>query len=230
MKDSDWENTQKPQVTTTYSEGHCRMKPSLTLDGNLDYSLASHLGLPQGLDLRPVIGLRYQRYVFVTYDGLQSSLAPGTDTWVSDGYMAGEYIWFRQEFVQTYLGLRASAQFTPPRLVSQGRQAEVSLQGDWAFVYGANRDHHLLRGDRITLEHTTGDAWHAALGLRVPVGQWGTLALSGDYLRIRTSGQHDWFPSAEDGGGAPESWDYGVDVWSDQCSLSLSLEIPFSSF
>lgn len=226
MKDSDWENPQTPQVTTTYSESHCRLKPSLTLDGSVDYSLAPHLGLPQGLDLRPVLGLRYQRYTFVAYDGLQSSLVNGA--WVPDAYMSGEAIWFRQEYVQPYLGLRAAAEFKPPRFLSQVRKVEVSLQGDWAFVYGANRDHHLLRGDRITEEHTTGQAWHGALGLRVPVGQWGILALSCDYLRIRTSGQHDWYPDPRENM-APESWDYGVDVWSDQRSLSLSLEIPFSS-
>jgi hypothetical protein len=230
FKDSDWERPASPGVLTTYSDSQIRLKPSLTLDSSVDYSLRQHVNLPQGLDLRPVIGLRYQRYTFETYDGVQISRPEGQDNWVTDAVLGGEYIWFRQEFLQSYLGLRLSAEVPLPRLLGAGRKAEVSLQGDWAYVVGANRDHHLLRGDRITEEHTTGDAWHASLGLKVPLGQVAFLGLSGDYLRIRTTGQHDFFPSAQEGGGDPESWDHGVKVWSDQYSLTLFLEIPFDSF
>lgn len=78
MRDSDWENTAQPGVKTTYSESHARLKPSLTLDGSVDYGLHQHLELPRGLDLRPLIGLRYQRYTFVSYDGEQVSRAGPT--------------------------------------------------------------------------------------------------------------------------------------------------------
>ncbi|MFH1032947.1 MAG: omptin family outer membrane protease [Pseudomonadota bacterium] len=231
MKDSDWENIAQPGVKTTYSESHCRLKPSLTLDGSVDYSLRQHLELPRGLDLRPLVGLRYQRYTFVSYDGDQVSRAGADAPWVSDGYMGGESIWFRQEYLQPYLGLRLSYGLDLPQaLAPAGRRAEISLQGDWAHVWGANRDHHLLReGDRITQERTTGQAWHASLGLKVPVGSLAFLGLSGDYLRIRTSGTHDMYNSAY-GDAATISFDHGVEVWSDQLSLTLFLEIPFDSF
>ncbi|MBI5523681.1 MAG: omptin family outer membrane protease [Desulfarculus sp.] len=229
FKDSDWERPASPGVLTTYSEGQLRLKPSLTLDGSVDYSLRQHMQLPKGLDLRPVVGLRYQRYTFETYDGVQISRPEGQDNWKLDGVMGGEYIWFRQEYLQPYLGLRLAYGFELPKALAKGRQAEVSLQGDWAYVVGDNRDHHLLRGDRITQEHTTGDAWHFSLGLKLPLGDLAFLGLSGDYLRIRTTGQHDWYPGDQEGGGH-ESWDNGVKAWSEQLSLTLFLEIPFSSF
>ena len=230
FKDSDWERPASPGVLTTYSDSQARLKPSLTLDGSLDYSLRQHVDLPKGLDLRPVIGLRYQRYTFETYDGVQISRPEGQDNWVTDAVLGGEYIWFRQEYLQPYLGLRLVYGFDLPKaLAPASPRAEISLQGDWAYVWGDNRDHHLLRGDRVTEEHTTGQAWHASLGLKVPLGQVAFLALSGDYLRIRTTGQHDFYPGSLEGG-VHENWDYGVEVWSDQCSLTLSLEIPFDSF
>lgn len=229
MKDSDWDDVNRPGVKTIYSESYCRLKPSLTLDGSLDYSLRQHVDLPQGLDLRPLLGLRYQRYTFVTYDGLQVSRPEGQDNWVPDVVLGGEGIWFRQEYLQPYLGLRLGYGFDLPKAWGQGRRGELSLQGDWAYVWGDNRDHHLLRtGDRITQEHTTGDAWHAALGLKVPLGQVAFLSLSGDALRIRTSGQHELYNSAL-GEGVLTSFDYGVEAWSDQYSLTLALEIPFDS-
>lgn len=57
--------------------------------------------------------------------------------------MGGESIWFRQEYLQPYLGLRLSYAFGLPRaLAPEGQRAEIALQGDWAYVWGDNRDHH----------------------------------------------------------------------------------------
>jgi hypothetical protein len=230
MKDSDWDDAARPGVKTIYSESYCRLKPSLTLDGSVDYSLRQHVDLPQGLDLRPVLGLRYQRYTFETYDAVQVTLED-SGNWGQGVALAGEGIWFRQEYLQPYLGLRLSYGFDlPPALAPGVRRAEIALQGDWAYVWGDNRDHHLLRvGDRITEEHTTGHAWHGALSLKVPVGRVAFLSLVGEALSIRTKGTHDFYPGVPD---VPEhlSWDHGVEVWSDQYSLTLSLEIPFDSF
>ncbi|MBI5523680.1 MAG: omptin family outer membrane protease [Desulfarculus sp.] len=230
MKDSDWDDASRPGVKTIYSESWCRLKPSLTLDGSVDYSLRQHVALPRGLDLRPVIGLRYQRYTFETYDGVQTELGQ-QDTWGPGVFLGGEGIWFRQEYLHSYLGLRLSQGFDLPQaLVGPGRRGELFLQGDWAYVVGDNRDHHLKRtGDRITQEHTTGDAWHAALGLKLPLGDVAYLNLTGDYLRIRTTGTHTLYNSGV-GLSEPLSFDYGVEAWSDQYSLTLSLEIPLSTF
>ncbi|MBI4799343.1 MAG: omptin family outer membrane protease [Desulfarculus sp.] len=229
MKDSDWDDSSRPGVKTIYSESWCRLKPSLTLDASLDYSLRPHVALPRGLDLRPLIGLRYQRYTFETYDGVQTTLTE-QDAWGAGVALGGEGIWFRQEYVHTYLGLRLGYGLDLPQAWGWGRRAEFFLQGDWAYVKGDNRDHHLLRqGDRITQEHTTGDAWHAALGLRLPLGDAAFLNLTGDYMRIRTTGTHTLYNSAM-GISEPFSFDYGVEAWSDQYSLTLALEIPLGSF
>ncbi|CAO0821625.1 hypothetical protein DFAR_2500022 [Desulfarculales bacterium] len=78
----------------------------------LNYSLRQHVGLPKGLDLRLVIGLRYQRYTFESYDGVQIAQPEGQDNWVVDILMGGESIWFRQEFLHILLGLRLNARLT----------------------------------------------------------------------------------------------------------------------
>lgn len=65
------------------------------------------------------------------------------------------------------------------------------------------------------------------MSLKVPLGRVAFLSLIGDALRIRTSGTHDYYPSLPEEP-AHETWDHGVDVWSDQYSLTLALEVPFS--
>ncbi|CAO0821624.1 hypothetical protein DFAR_2500021 [Desulfarculales bacterium] len=55
--------------------------------------------------------------------------------------------------VSTHLtGAALECQVDWPKSLGARRKAELSLQGDWAYMMGDNRDHHFLRGDRITEE------------------------------------------------------------------------------
>lgn len=178
FKDSDWE---EPGRLTIYDEQNCRMERSFTLDMNADFSLAEKLSLPRGLDLRPVLGWRWQRFTLVAHDGYQQSLKPD-DGWSTDYLFIGDSIWFRQDFVQGYVGVKLLAEL--PAVWPQGpggKRTQAFLQGDWSPAAGQNKDRHLLRaGDRVTEESTKGDAWHLALGIRVPIRDLGTVSLGCD--------------------------------------------------
>ncbi len=222
FKDSDWE---EPGRLMVYDEQNCRMERSFTLDFNADFSLAEPLALPRGLDIRPVVGWRWQRFTLVAHDGYQDAL--GTDgQWKTQFIFVGDSIWFRQDYVQGYAGVKILADLPAawPRGPG-GQRTQAFLQGDWGPVAGQNKDRHLLRGDRVTEESTKGDAWHLGLGLKVPVSDLGAVSLSCDYLRIRTTGDH-FMASSEDGPYVEEAWSEGVKVWSDQIAFVLAWEIP----
>jgi len=228
MRDSDWEDENHPKVTTTYSESTVKLKDSFTLDGKVSMSLRSELSAPVWLDVRPLLGVRWQRFVFLAKDGTQQELdydpsSPDYGTW-SCSSLGGEGIWFRQDYLQAYLGLLFTVDLGRLGLGKPGGGWQARLQGDLAHVWGENRDRHLLRRDRVTTQRTKGYAWHTALSLRAPVANWGALVMSADYMYIQTKGDHTLdVPSME----INETWDYGVKAWSQQISLSLSLEVPF---
>lgn len=229
MRDSDWEDGDRPKVKTVYSESQTRLRDSLNLDAKAAISLRENLSLPAWLDLRPLIGVRWQRFNFVTHDGWQQQLEAGL-AWGAYQPLPGDGISFQQQYIHAYAGLLLSADLARLGLAHlglgrPGQGWEVSLQGDLAQVWGQNRDHHLLReGFRITQESTEGWAWHTALCLRAPLWSWGSLALTGDYLFITTTGDHTLTNDPQD---LYYNFDYGVKVWSQQMGLSLALEIPF---
>lgn len=222
MRDSDWEDEQRPKVTTIYSETTAELKESFMLDGKFSFSLREEVSAPCWLDLRPLVGVRWQKFVFVTRDGVQQNMD-------DDGQwrfqpLTGETIWFRQQYVHAYAGLMLTADLARLGLGQPGRGWRASLQADLAHVWGENRDRHLLRGNRVTTERTQGYAWHAALSLRAPLGDWGALVMSADYMYIYTSGEHTLDHPEYD---IDYTFDYGVKVWSQQMGISLALEIPF---
>lgn len=221
MRDSDWENGDHSQVKTTYSESKTRLKQSFNLDAKAGFSLRESLGLPAWLDLRPLLGVRWQRFTFVAHDGWQENME-SDGTWNAMA-LPGDGIWFRQEYIHAYGGLLLTADLARLGLGRPGHGWRASLQGDLAQVWGQNRDRHLLRGDRETRETTQGYAWHTALSLHAPLWSWGSLALTGEYMFITSKGDHTW----DDPPTFYEHSDYGVRVWSQQMSLSLALEIPF---
>lgn len=229
MRDSDWEDTKRPKVTTTYSESTVKLKNSLDFKAKLSMSLREHLPTPSWLDVRPLLGVRWQKFVFVTHDGIQQNqiddpASPEFGTGWSYMSLPGDIIWFRQEYLHAYIGLMLNADLSGGGLGQLGRGWQASLQGDLAQVWGENRDRHLLRqGNRVTTERTQGYAWHTALTLKAPLWSWGSLLLSGDYLYIYTNGDHTMSLDGQ----PDETWDYGVKVWSQQAGLSLSLEVPF---
>jgi hypothetical protein len=97
------------------------------------------------------------------------------------------------------------------------------FQLDWAYVDGENWDHHLLRGQRFTMEETSGDAWHGAAELSAGLTKEVSLSFAADFLMLSTTGSHRLL--------IPGIIDYqfsnGVRVWSEQVSFSLTLAYAF---
>ena len=185
LADSDWDDETRPTVRDIYSESNLRLKPSYDVRASLDVSVASWLGLPRGLDLRPVGGVRWQRFDLLAFDGTQWEYGAEGDTQVTP--LPGNVIRFRQTYWHYFLGLRAGWRPLPRR--HPGFQ--ITGQVDWAYVKGDNKDHHLLRaGTRITQESTSGHAWHAALGVEAPLGCGFFLGIQADYLYLTTTGSH----------------------------------------
>ncbi|MDA8126534.1 MAG: hypothetical protein M0009_15280 [Deltaproteobacteria bacterium] len=218
FKDSDWDDDGRPDVKTIYSESQCRLEPSYMVRGDADLKVADWLGLPVWLDLRPVIGIRWQQVELVAHNGVQTYPA---DPFPPDP-LPGDAIRFQQTYWQYFLGIRSAYEL--------GRHLRIpglTLFGqlDWAYVEGDNSDRHLLRaGNRWTYEKTSGDGWHASLGLKAALARNISVGLEADYLRIRTQGSHRW---VHDVINADMTWDHGVKVWSDQTSLTTRLEYRF---
>jgi len=80
FKDSDWDDDTQPSVKNVYSESQSRIEPSYMVRGDVDLKVADWLGLPAGFDLRPVVGVRWQRLELLAHDGVQVYPAPGDDT------------------------------------------------------------------------------------------------------------------------------------------------------
>ncbi|HQT26767.1 MAG TPA: omptin family outer membrane protease, partial [Burkholderiales bacterium] len=158
-KDSDWEDS---DVLSIYSESGSRMEPSYIVRGDADLEVSDWLGLPDRIDLRPVIGFRWQRFSLVSHDGTQ--YYPSSGGTVSPDALPGDSIQFEQTYRQYFLGMRAAYDLSG---ILPMHRLKLYTQLDWAYVEGNNEDRHLLRaGNRLTYEHTIGDAWHALLGLQ----------------------------------------------------------------
>ena len=220
FRDSDWTGEKTPtSVKDVYSEAGMRIEPSYMARLDVDMRVSDLAGLPEWLDIRPVVGVRWQDLNFVAHDGVQSYPAePGSPV---DPY-PGDAIRFKQTYWQYFLGARMA--------YDVGRHVDLpglklSGQLDWAYVTGDNRDHHLLRaGRRITYEDTRGSAWHAIVGLSAPLSTDWNLGLAFEYLRIQSTGTHRWTDSLAN---ADMSWDHGVEVWSEQKSVNLKLQYVF---
>ncbi len=219
LRDSDWEDPTHSKIKTCYSETTTKLKNSLDVNGKVSLGVGDWLGLPAWLDLRPLMGARWQHFVFVARDGVQQNLDydPDSPTYGQWRFVSlpGEGLWFRQDYLNIYLGLAATVDLGHLGLGRPGQGWELSLQGDLGHVFGENRDRHLLRGDRWTSERTQGHALHGSLSLRAPFFGWGSLVLTGEHLVIETRGDHYW---QETGDSPVENWDYGVRVWSRQTS------------
>jgi hypothetical protein len=220
FRDSDWDDDSRTWIKTIYSESSCRMEPSYMVRGDLDMKVADWMGLPLWFDLRPVVGIRWQRLEMVAYNGLQSYPAPGDDR--PPEPLSGDGIRFEQTYWQYFLGLRAAYDLGRHWSASD---IKLHCQLDWAYVEGSNRDHHLLRsGNRYTYEKTRGDAWHALLGLKVGIAENIRVGVEAEYLLIRTTGSHRLENDLFD---LVFGFDHGVKVWSEQISLMTSLEYRF---
>ncbi|MBU4564690.1 MAG: omptin family outer membrane protease [Desulfarculus sp.] len=219
LADSDWSDEQATRMRDIYSESNLRLKPSYDVRASLDVSVAPWLGLPKGLDLRPVGGVRWQRFDLMAFDGTQWEIEP--DGSVHTTPLPGDAIHFKQTYWHYFFGLRG--QWQP--LLRQHPGFTVSGQVDYAYVTGFNQDHHLLRaGNRITEESTTGHAWHAALALEAPLGREFFFGLEAEYMTIVTTGSHRL---VNDAYGMDYTWDNLAKVWSQQCSVMATLRYCF---
>ena len=74
VRDSDWEDPNRPKLRTTYSETTTKLKESFTLDAKVTHGVGDKLGLPAWLDLKPLLGVRWQHFVFTGGPGVQQSM------------------------------------------------------------------------------------------------------------------------------------------------------------
>ena len=221
FKDSDWDDDERPNVKTIYSESKCRMERSYDVRGDLDLKIYDWIGLPSWFDMRPLIGIRWQRFNLMTHDGLQSYPAPGDNR--PSLSLPGDGIHFEQTYWHYFLGVRAA--YDIGKHIKEASRWKLLMQLDWAHVEGNNEDHHLLRsGNRFTYENTSGDAWHALLGMKVGLTDSINANIIADYLRIQTAGSHRL---VNDTYNIDFSFDNGVKVWSEQLSISMNLEYMF---
>jgi outer membrane protease len=216
MKDSDWDDDIDPSIRTIYSESQCRMDQSYMIRGDVDMKVGDWLGIPAWLDLRPVAGVRWQRFMLMVHDGYQTAIG------AQDTPLPGNTLRFVQTYRQYFLGLKAVC-----NLEKQMKTMPLKFSGQlgWAYVDAYNKDHHLLRtGNRFTFEDTTGDAWHASVGVKTFLTKNIHAGMELEYLRIRSTGTHRLL---NDLFGIDMSFKHGVKVWSDQISLMLKLEYLF---
>ncbi len=216
MSDSDWDDDENPGLRTIYSESYCRIEPSYAIRFDADLKVSDWMGLPSSLDLRPVIGFRWQHFRLVTHDGVQTEQG-----WPPQP-LPGDGIKFTQTYRQYFIGLKGSfdlSEYLPLH------RFNVLMQVDWAYVQGENEDIHLLRaGQRFTFEDTRGQAWHGLLGVEAGLSKSINLGLELDGLWLSTTGSHRLLnaPLGDD-----FTFHHGVKVWSRQISLSLNLQYAF---
>jgi outer membrane protease len=216
MRDSDWDDETQPSVRTIYSESQCRMDQSYMLRAEVDMKVGDWMKIPDWLDIRPVAGVRWQRFMLMVHDGYQTEIQ-------GNGMpLPGDSIRFFQTYSQFFCGIKVAWNV---QKLFKSLPLKFQSQLDWAYVDADNSDHHLLRtGNRWTYEKTTGDAWHFSTGFQAALTQNISAGLEWEYLRLRSTGTHrlsnDFF-------GINFSFDNGVEVWSDQTSIMMKLEYLF---
>lgn len=216
MHDSDWTDD-NPRVKTIYSQTRCRLSPSYYLTIDADLKVSDWLGLPSWIDLRPLAGYRWQNFNFIAHDGVQWE-PPGDPLPYP---IEGPAIDFEQTYRQYFAGARASVDLGK-RLFF--RKLTALMQADFGYVEGYNKDKHLLRGERYTFEDTHGHAWHASIGLKGELYSRLTFAVEADFLQVSTTGTHRWVDYGYD---MDMSWTTGVNVWSRQNSVAMTLAYAF---
>jgi hypothetical protein len=212
MQDSDWDDEDNPSQKTIFSESQCRLNRGIMLD------IATALGnpVPRFLNLKPLVGLRYQNFFFTTHDGYQTILGGPTVDLPGDG------IEFQQFYYQIYFGGSFHTFLNlgiPGGPVSRAR---LDLQFDYGLVRGTNEDWHLLReGKRVTEQITNGHCWHLFTGLSFVASNRLSTRIEVDLKRVMTHGGHLLTNSLFD---VNFSFD-GSRVWSDQLSVSGVFEL-----
>jgi len=218
FKDSDWDDDAAPNTLTIYGETDCRMHPSYQVTADIDVEMADVLGLPAAVELRPVLGFRWQRFSFVAHDGYQYEYDTSGAV-LSVTPLPGDVLSFRQDWFQPFLGVRLGYAWDDVPLL---HRLKLTSQFDWGYAVGKNRDRHLLRGSRRTDESTEGDVRHVALGVILGLTENFDLGVEAEYLRIETTGTHTLYDSW-----GSKRWSHGVRAWSEQTSCTLDLTYRF---
>lgn len=214
FQDSDWTDPVMPGQKTVFSESHCRMNRGLLFDVKLDMATA----LSHAIDIRPVLGWRYESFFFTTHDGLQAEFEGNVQDLPGDG------IEFRQTFTHYYLGAMFRRNFDASRYSPFLPDLRLDVQLDYALVKATNEDLHLLRaGNRITQENTRGHCWHASATAAFIFSDMFRARIEADFQRLLTNGGHRLmnYPLEID-----FSFD-GAHVWSDQFSVAAVGEFSF---
>lgn len=218
FKDSDWDDAAINGRLTNYGETACRLLPSYQVVADMDMQVADLVKLPGGFDLRPVTGFRWQQLSLLAHDGTQYDYnTPGLPPNIVP--LPGATIAFDQSWYHCFLGMRFGYEW---QRLAWLHRLKLKSQLDWSYVYGENMDRHLLRGDRTTEQLTSGDAWHASLGVLLGLARNLDLELEADYLSIQTTGSHTLRDT-----GYVENWSHGVKVWSEQFGLTFRLGYRF---
>jgi len=216
-QDSDWADA-APHPLEYYSETRTSLRPSFQINADTDVQVADALGLPQGFELRPTLGMRWQRLSFKLMDGTQYYYPAGGGPTQASPF-GGYAIAFVQDWWLPFTGLKAGYTWRNAPLV---HGLKLNAQFDAGPAFGRNEDRHRLRGDRNTIEHTTGWAWRASVGVDVGLTERLDLGFEAEHMRIDTTGTHEW----KDGGNSYE-WSYGVRAWSEQSSMTVKLGYRF---
>jgi hypothetical protein len=214
MQDSDWDDESATSQKTIFSESQCTLNKGLLFDITLGLPMPS--GRLSGVN--PVVGWRYQQFVFTTHDGYQ-------DTIYGDFMvLEGPGIEFRQSFYHLYLGFLFNTHICMASYTSYLPDMDFSLQVDYGLVTAKNEDLHLLReGNRITIENGSGHCWHIGGTLNLMRTSVMQARIEADFKRILTHGGHQLTNNVF---ALNFSFD-GSKVWSDQTSLSAVAEFKF---
>lgn len=220
FRDSDWDDDERPDIKTIYSESKCALKPSYMVNGDVDLQISDWIGLPRWFDLRPTVGVRWQQFSFVTHNGIQSYPEPGSTA--PPTLLPGNGISFEQTYWQFFAGFKTGFDLGRPFRLSR---LNLNMQFDWAYVYADNEDYHILKpGHRLTYDTTTGNAWHTSVNLKIGLTQNLNANIGAEYLYIKSTGTHRLLNEPF---GIDFKFSHGVKVWSEQKSVTLGLEYTF---
>jgi hypothetical protein len=219
MADFDWLTPADPSQLDSLTLSDLRWRDAQMIDLGGEFKWSDCMfGMP--IEIWPMMGFRWQRFSMVgsSLDYIVPPLGP-------DPVWAGrDIITFSQQYYMLYLGgqLRTN-------LCLLGRDVDFRFQGDWAPTWGYNSDHHLSYEDigihRYTMEKTAGGAMHVALIAETQLTDRLWLGLSADHLALTTWGQHRWLMSGA--ATVDETWTNGVEVRSDQTSITAFLRARF---
>ena len=207
MQDSDWEDgVYPPDQKTAFSESKNRMTGGYWLDINVDWEVPYW----SIVRLRPVVGVRYQRFHFIAGDGFQWGLRHSQ---FPTEPLPGDVFDDSFAFLHFYFGAKSCVWFGP---------LLVALQADYAWLKADQDDWHLLRGLFRYTDNGRGDCWHLLASVSLPVSNSMSLRLEWDFKRLVTTAcSHNWWDT-----GVGETWD-GAKIWSDQQTVAGYVELRF---